>query len=139
MDSGLARGFAPWTPGGYIPVANMLFIPVPNIVYLSSQHIVYPSSQYIVYPSQQYVVYPSQQLIIIPVSYLFFISVSHIFFYISACIYHLAVLPALIDYNSITTHLKSEPIISLLYKPSTLIILTVSQPSPEVNIYIPSQ
>ena len=108
-------------------------------LYPSSQYVVYPSEQHIVYLSSQYIVYPSQQLIFIPVSYLFFISVSHTSFYISASIYYLAVLPALINFNSITTHLKTESIISLLYKPSTLIILTVTQPSPEVNIYIPSQ
>ena len=28
MDSGLARGSTPWTPGGYIPTANTFFIPV---------------------------------------------------------------------------------------------------------------
>ena len=51
-------------------------------------------------------------------------------------LYYLAVLPAFINFNSIPTHLKTESIISLLYKPSTLIILTVTQPSPEVNIYM---
>ena len=109
------------------------------VVYPSSQSIVYPSQQYVVYLNHQYIVYPSQQLIVIPVSYLFFISVSHTSFYIPASIYYVAVLPALINYNSITTHLKSEPIISLLYKSSALIILTVTQCSPELNIYIPRQ
>ena len=35
MDSGLARGSAPWTPGGYIPTANILFIPVSSTLYNS--------------------------------------------------------------------------------------------------------
>ena len=30
MDSQLARGFAPWTPGGYIPISTTLLIPVPT-------------------------------------------------------------------------------------------------------------
>ena len=35
MNSGLAGGSAPWTPGGYIPVANILFIPLNSTLYIS--------------------------------------------------------------------------------------------------------
>ena len=35
MDSGLAGGSAPWTPGDYIPTANIFFIPVSSILYIS--------------------------------------------------------------------------------------------------------
>ena len=94
MDSGLAGGSAPWTPEGYIPLANMLFIPVSNILFI-----------------------PVSNILFIPVSYLLFISVSRTSFYISASIYYLAVLPALINFNFIPTHLKTGFIISLLYKP----------------------
>ena len=35
MDSGLAGGSTPWTPGSYIPTANILFIPVNSTLYIS--------------------------------------------------------------------------------------------------------
>ena len=122
MDSGLARGSTPWTPGGYIPVANMLFIPVSNILFIPVTNTLFipvPNMLFIPVPNILFIPVPNTLFIpvsnslFIPVSNHFFISVSHTSFYIPASIYYLAVLPALINYNSITTHLKSEPIISL--------------------------
>ena len=73
MDSGLARGSAPWTPGGYIPVANMLFIPVPSTFFISV-----PSTFFIPVPSTFFI--PVPYILFIPVANTYFIPVSHILF-----------------------------------------------------------
>ena len=75
MDSGLAGGSAPWTPGGYIPVAsiNILFIPVPNILFIPVSHILF-------IPVSSTFFIPVPYILFIPVANTLFISVNHIFF-----------------------------------------------------------
>ena len=150
MHSGLARGQSPLDPWGLHPSSQCKYIVYPSsqhIVYPSEPHIVYyPSYQYIAYPSQQLIVYPSQQLIIYPSQQLIVYPSQLSLFYpsqpqilllhssIYTCMYYPAVLPALINHNPIPTHLKFEPMIHIT--PSTLIILTVTQHSPKLNIHI---
>ena len=116
MDSGLARGSTPWTPGGYIPVANMLFNPVPIPLFI-------PVSNMLFIPVPNMLFIPVSNPLFIPVSnpllsqsaiYFLSQSATHPFTFQHVYTYYLAVLPALINFNSIPTHSKTESIITLL-------------------------
>ena len=120
MHSGLARGFHPLDPWGYIPVANIniLFIPVPNILFIPVSHTLFiPVTNTLLIPVSNMLFIPVSNSLFIPVSYRYFIPVSHTSFSLHSsiyiCMYYPAVLPALINHNPIPTHLKSEPMISL--------------------------
>ena len=74
MDSGLARGSAPWTPGGYIPVSNILFIPVPNILFIPVSNILFipvPNILFISVPNMLFI--PNSNPLFIPVPNMLFI------------------------------------------------------------------
>ena len=81
MDSGLAGGSTPWTPGGYILVANMLFIPVPNILFIPVPSTLFiPVSHILFIPVSSTFFIPVPYILFIPVTNTLFISVNHIFF-----------------------------------------------------------
>ena len=73
MHSGLAGGSAPWTPGGYIPVANMLFIPVSSILFI-------PVSNILFIPVSNILFIPVPNMLWIPVSNMLFIPVPNMLF-----------------------------------------------------------
>ena len=70
MDSGLVGSSTPWTPGGYIPVANMLFIPVSNILFI-------PVSNTFFIPVPNMAFIPVSNMLFIPVPNMLFIPVSN--------------------------------------------------------------
>ena len=82
MDSGLAGGSTPWTPGGYIPVANILFIPVRNTLFIPVPSTFFiPVSHILFIPVSSTLFIPVPYILFnIPVSNTSFIPVSHIIF-----------------------------------------------------------
>ena len=78
MNSGLAGGSAPWTPGGYIPVVNILFIPVPNILFIPVPNILFiPVPNILFIPVPNILFIPVPNILFIPVANTSFIPVSH--------------------------------------------------------------